>query len=92
MVDTQERMAMISLFLIVIGIVKEEYLIQNSEIFPNMETSSHEKYPVMLTSKQTQNCDSLNDTHQLETTEVKPTSSTALPAFSTPSTQYKGRK
>lgn len=50
MVDTQERVAMISLFLFFI-VVTEEYLIQNSEIFPNMETFSREKYPVMLTLK-----------------------------------------
>lgn len=39
-----------------------------------------------------QKCDPLNDTHQPEATEVKPTSSTVLPAFSTPRIQYKGRK
>ena len=37
--------------LIVFIVVTEEYLIQNSEIFPNTETFSHEKYPVMLTLK-----------------------------------------
>lgn len=36
---------------IVFIVVTEEYLIQDSEIFPNMETFSCEKYPVMLTLK-----------------------------------------
>ena len=39
-----------------------------------------------------QKCDPLLGTHQPETTEAKPTSSTVLPAFSTPMTQYKRRE
>lgn len=45
------RAAAISLFFAVIITITEKHLIQNYEIFPNTEISSHGKYSVMLTLK-----------------------------------------
>lgn len=54
--NTQERVG--GYFIAFVVIIVTECFIQNSEIFPNMEISSHGQCPAMLTLKEKHNCDS----------------------------------